>query len=73
MQSNTIMQLAQLARGGGNPLQALQQIAGRDPRMSAAYTMLQGKSPQQLRSMAQNMAKERGVDIPALARQLGLM
>lgn len=73
MQSNLIVQLAQLARGGGNPMQALQQMAGRDPRVSAAYTMLQGKNPQQLRQMAENMARERGVDIQALARRLGLM
>lgn len=73
MPNNPIMQLVQMARTGGNPVQALQQMAGSDPRIAAAYNMVQGKSPQQLRLMAENMAKERGVSLDSVMRQIGLM
>lgn len=70
---NPILQLAQLARGGGNVMQAIQQMAGQDNRIAQAYGMLQGKSPQQLRVIAENMAKERGTNVGDIMRQLGLM
>ena len=71
--NNPILQLAQLARGGGNVMQAIQQMGGQDKRIAQAYGMMQGKSPQQLRMMAENMAKERGTNVGDIMRQLGLM
>ena len=43
-----------------------------DPRARQAMQMLQGKSPRELEQMARNMAKERGVTIEDVMRQLGL-
>ena len=71
--NNPILQLAQLARGGGNVMQAIQQMGGQDKRIAQAYGMMQGKSPQQLRMIAENMAKERGTNAGDIMRQLGLM
>lgn len=71
--NNPIMQLAQLARGGGNVMQAMQNMAGQDKRIAQAYGMIQGKSPQQLRQIAENMARERGTNVGDIMRQLGLM
>lgn len=71
--NNPIMQLAQLARGGGNVMQAIQQMGGQDKRIAQAYGMMQGKSPQQLRMIAENMAKERGTNVGDIMRQLGFM
>ena len=71
--NNPIIQLAQLARGGGNVMQAIQQMGGQDKRIAQAYGMMQDKSPQQLRTMAENMAKERGTNVGDIMRQLGLM
>lgn len=71
--NNPIMQLAQLARGGGNVMQAMQNMAGQDKRIAQAYGMIQGKSPQQLRQIAENMARERGTNVGDVMRQLGLM
>ena len=67
-----MMQLIQMARGGGNPMQMLQSEAMRDPRAAQAMQMLQGKSPQEIRRMVENMCKERGTTPEAVARQLGL-
>lgn len=71
--NNPILQLARLARGGGNVMQAIQQMGGQDKRIAQAYGMMQGKSPQQLRMIAENMAKERGTNVGDIMRQLGLM
>lgn len=71
--NNPILQLAQLARGGGNVMQAMQNMAGQDKRIAQAYGMMQGKSPQQLRQIAENMARERGTNVGDVMRQLGLM
>ena len=72
MVNNPIMALINVMKSGGNPNAMLQQMAGSDPRIGQAMQMMQGKSPQQLRSMAENMARERGVNIADLARELGI-
>lgn len=71
--NNPILQLAQVARGGGNVMQAMQNMAGQDKRIAQAYGMIQGKSPQQLRQIAENMARERGTNVGDVMRHLGLM
>lgn len=54
-----------------NPLSVMQQYIG-DPRIGQAVKMIQGKSPAQLKQMAQNMAKERGTTAEQIAQSLGL-
>ena len=66
------MALVNAMKSGGNPNAMLQQMAGSDPRIGQAMQMMQGKNPQQLRSMAENMARERGINIADLARGLGI-
>ena len=72
MNSNPLMALMQLARSGGNPMQMLSQMAGRDPRAAQAMKLIHGKNPQQLRQVAENMAKERGTTLDEIARQMGV-
>ena len=67
-----MMAMLQMARNGGNPMQMLQQMAGQNPQAAQAMRLIQGKKPQQLRQIAENMAKERGVDLDQMARQMGL-
>lgn len=67
-----MMQMLQMLQGGGNPLAMLQQYGGQDPRAMQAMRMLQGKSPQELRTMAQNMAQQRGMTVEQLAGMYGL-
>lgn len=61
-----------MARGGGNPMQMLQQMAGSNPQIGQVMRIIDGKSPQQLEQVARNMAKERGIDLDQMARQMGL-
>lgn len=53
-------------------MKMIQQMAMQDPRIAQAQQMMQGKSPQQLRAMAENMARERGTTVQDVARRLGL-
>ena len=66
-------QLARMMQGGGNPMQLLQQMAGQNPQMAGFLQTIQGKSPQQLRQMAENLAKERGTSIQEVAGKLQQM
>ena len=70
--NNNMMLMAQMLRTGGNPRALMQQMASRDPRMSQFMQMINGKTPQQLESIARNAAKERGVNVEDLMRQFGL-
>lgn len=70
--NNPLMMLLQAAQGGGDPIRILSQLAGNDPMMAQAIKMVQGKTPDQLRRMAENMARERGTSPEAILRGLGI-
>ena len=70
--NNPMMAMLQMARNGGNPMQMLQQMAGQNPQAAQAMRLIQGKNLQQLRQIAENMAKERGVDLNQIAQQKGV-
>lgn len=67
-----VMQMVQMMRTGGNPMQMMQQMAAQNPVMRQAMDMARGKSPQELRQIADNMARQRGTTVEDIARQLGL-
>lgn len=70
--NNPMMALMNAARSGGNPMQLLQQMARQDPQIRNMMKLIEGKSPQQLRQTAENMAKQRGTSVEEIARQLGI-
>lgn len=70
--NNPVMMLVNIMRNGGNPMLAMSQMAGQNPQIAQAMQLMQGKSPQQLQMMAQNMARERGVDLNQMIRQFGI-
>jgi len=72
MMNNPIMMLVQMAQRGGNPMQMLRQMAGNNPAARQTMQMVQGKSPAQMRQVAENMAQERGIDLKAMAQQMGI-
>lgn len=59
-------------QGGMSPDAVLDQMSRSDPRLAQARDMLRGKNADQLRTMAQNMARERGTTVEEIARGLGL-
>lgn len=70
--NNPVLALVQAMQRGGNPVALIQQMAQQNPQAAQAVRMMQGKSPQQLQQMAQNMARERGVDLNQMLRDLGI-
>ena len=67
MMNNPMMQLMQLMRNGGNPMTMLNQMTGNNPMVGQLMQSMQGKSPDALRQMAMNIAKERGIDLNQFA------
>nr|DAG46034.1 MAG TPA: hypothetical protein [Caudoviricetes sp.] len=72
MNSNPMVQVMNLMRNGGNPVTLLNQMTGNNPMVSSLMQSMQGKSPEALRQMAMNIAKERGVDLIQFAQQFGM-
>ena len=68
----SIIQLMQLMQHGGNPTVLLQQMTGNAPMVNQLMQSMQGKSPDALRQMAMNIAKERGIDLDQFAQQFGM-
>ena len=70
--NNLFNSLLRNMQGGMNPNALLNQMARSDPRAAQALQMLQGKSSDQLRTMAENMARERGTSVEQIAQSLGI-
>ena len=70
--SNPMMSMVQMAMGGMSPMQYLQQRMGQNPQFAQAMNLIQGKTPEQLHQIADNMAKQRGTTVEEIARQYGI-
>jgi len=66
------MQFIQAIQKGGNPNQMIMQAAQQHPAVKQAMQMVNGKTPEQVRDMAYQIAQQRGVDLNQLAQQLGI-
>lgn len=66
------MQMMQMMRSGGNPMQILQQMASQNPKAVQALNLMHGKNSKQIRTTVENMAKERGIDLRKMAQSLGI-
>lgn len=67
---NPLEQIVAGVKRGVNPMQLLQQMSGSSPQAAQAMKIIQGKSPDQLRQIALNMCKERGINPEAMIHQL---
>ena len=67
-----IMQLANLARAGQNPMGFIQQLSGKSAPFMRGLTLIQGKNEGQLRTIAENLSKEYHIDLNQLAGSLHL-
>lgn len=71
MMNHPVFQFMNAMRSG-NYMQVLQQAAGKSPYAAQALQAVQGKSPQQMRQAAENMAKEHGVSLQDFAGHFGI-
>lgn len=72
MMNNPIMLMLQMVQNGGNPQTIMQQLMRQNPAMRGVMPLIQGKSPDALKSTFCNMCRERGVDPAAFAQQFGM-
>ena len=66
------MQMVQQLRQSGNPQQMILQMAQQNPAIRNAMQMINGRTPQQVLGMAQQMAAQSGQNLEQLAQQLGV-
>ena len=72
MTNNPMMLAVEQMKRGMNPNAVLSQIARSNPQVTQMMKILNGKSETELRQFAQNLAKERGVDLDNLMRSMGI-
>ena len=72
MNNNPINQIMNALQQGVNPNQIAMQLAQNNPSVRQAMQLVNGKTPEQVRDMAFQMAKQRGVDLYQLARNMGI-
>lgn len=66
---NPFQMMIQAAMQGVSPAQFMAQQAGQNPQMQQLYKMVNGKSPDELRQMADNMLRQRGTSYDQVAQQ----
>ncbi len=69
---NSPFELIQALRAGGNPNQMMRMAIQNHPVVRRAAQMMNGKTPEQVREMAYQMAAQRGIDLDQMAQQLGI-
>ena len=69
-QSNPMQAIVGQFMNGVSPMAILDRIGG--PQAQQAKQLISGKNENQLREIAVNMARQRGVDLDSLAQQLGV-
>ena len=72
MWNNPMIQMVNMLRSGKNPQQGLMTMAQNQPQVRQKMQMMNGKSPDELKKIAQNVAAERGTTVEDVARQLGI-
>lgn len=75
MNNNPMQMIMQMMQGGGfNPDMFMQQFGG-NPMFQQAQKMAEGKTPEQLMKMINNIAQQKGIDMNQLkqmANQFGI-
>jgi len=70
--NNPIMQMMEMLQNSRNPLAVMQKLAGQNPKLQQVMGMTQGKTYQQMQQMAENLAKEKGVNLQEFMKQMGI-
>ena len=69
---NGVNQFIQALLKSTNPNQMIAQAAQHNPALQQAMQAVNGKTPQQIKDMAYGIARQRGIDLGMLAKQLGI-
>ena len=66
------MQVIQAVQRGANPNQLMLQLVQNNPAVRQAMQLVNGKTPDQIRSMVQQRAQQLGVDLNQFEKQWGI-
>ena len=72
---NNPLQLFQMLSGSGNPMQMMMGMLGNNPMLNQAYQMINGKSPDEIRTVINNVANQKGISkqqLQQMASQFGV-
>lgn len=72
MMNNPMQVITSQLRRGMNPNAILSQMAQRDPRVAKVMEITRGKSNAEMRQYAENLARERGIDLDTFVRSMGI-
>ena len=70
--NNQIQQITALLNQGANPQQLAMQLVQSNPVYRRAMQMVNGKTPDQIYDMAQQMAQKQGINLQDFAQQMGI-
>ena len=70
--SNPMQFIASQLRRGMTPNAILSRMAQHDPRVAQVMQITRGKSNAEMRQYAENLARERGVDLDSFVRSMGI-
>ena len=73
MINNPVIELMNAMRSGRNPMDLMQRMAMGDPRAAQALNIIRGKTPNELKNIAQNMAREQNIDLAELQQMFGMI
>lgn len=60
----------EMLQNSNNTMAGMQKLAGQNPQLQQVMGMIEGKTPQQMQQMAENLAKERGVNLQEFMKQI---
>ena len=69
---NSPMQILQAVQNGANPNQIIMQLSQQNPAFRRAMQAVNGKTPDQIRDMAYQMADQRGISLEQFAQRMGV-
>lgn len=70
--NNPMQMITAQLRRGVNPNVILGRMAQRDPRVAQIMQITRTKSNAEMRQYAENIAKERGIDLDSFVRSMGI-
>lgn len=70
---NPMQLISQLQSGVGDPMKMLNGMLGNNPQYQRVMQMVKGKSPAEMRQVAQNLCQQNGVDFSQAVDQMRQM
>lgn len=71
LSNSPLMQIINTVRGGGDPSPIVRQVISNHPYRQQVEQIISGKNPHQIMQTAENMCRERGMNLDDVLRRMG--